>query len=341
MLSSPGPYGQQVAEQMAALNDESAEARAVAAESLGFLRAYDAEAALIARLQDQSQLVRRAAALALAWCGGRQSVPSLLDALHDKDWLTRQSAHVALTNLTGMEFPFDAAAPADQREAEMAVWRNWWATVRPNETPAQITELIASVPRPWLHRHRLTASSTYRGPLEVLLDGALGPRYWQTKNVPFPQSLTIDVGAAQEIGQVVVHQYGPRFVMTDYSLEVSEDNEHFQPVVRRKQRSPVRLVLDVGGKVARYIRLTSYASANPVYPTTFFEVEVHGPHLAQQDIDARDEMAPGTWRPRTGDCWRPGSFGDDLWVIGRGTTNGQRIAPHGLGGSSIAGTLER
>lgn len=289
--SAVNPYARQVAEKIAALEDSSAMARARAAESLGFLRAYDAEAALIERLDDESPSVRRAAAMALAWCGSRTAIRLLLDALEDIDWTTRQAAHVSLTNLTGMEFPFDAAADVRKRHAMTMVWRNWWARVRPDETPAEIRELLVNGPRPWLQRHRVTASSTYKGPPEVLLDGARGPRYWQTKNVPFPQSLTVDLGKPQAIDGVVIHQYGPDFVMTEYSLSVSDDNKHFESVMHRKERSPVRLVLSVGGRVARHIRITSHASANPKYPTTFFEIEVNGPNLVQNRLT--DELIWG------------------------------------------------
>ncbi|MFO7902266.1 MAG: HEAT repeat domain-containing protein [Pirellulaceae bacterium] len=275
-----GPYERQVSEHMAALDDSSAETRSGAAESLGFLRAYEAESALIERLDDESDAVRRAVAMALAWCGDRAAISPLLDALSDPDWLTRQAAHVSLTNLTGMEFPFDATATGRQRHAMAAKWRAWWEAVRPDETPPRVHKLVRDGPRPWLDRHRLMASSTYKGPPDVLLDGAYGPRYWQTKNVPFPQFLTIDVGKPREIDEVVVHQYGPGFVMTDYEVAVSQDNEAFESVLRRKERSPVRLVLDLNGRVARYIRIISHASANPTYPTTFFEVEVNGPNLS-------------------------------------------------------------
>ncbi|MFW6170849.1 MAG: HEAT repeat domain-containing protein, partial [Planctomycetota bacterium] len=64
-------------------------------------------------------------------------------------------------------------------------------------------------------------------------------------------------------------------------VAVSPDNERFESVLRRKEKSPVRLVLDLGGRVARYVRITSHDSANPTYPTTFFEVEVNGPNLSQ------------------------------------------------------------
>ncbi len=65
----------------------------------------------------------------------------------------------------------------------------------------------------------VTASTTYKGPPEVLLDGEIGPAFWQTKEVPFPQWVTIDLARETEVSRVVVHQYGPQFVMTDYETE--------------------------------------------------------------------------------------------------------------------------
>ena len=65
------PYEGQVADKIAKLGDDAPQIRAGAAESLGFLRAYSAEAALIRRLRDPAHEVRRQAAMALALCGGR------------------------------------------------------------------------------------------------------------------------------------------------------------------------------------------------------------------------------------------------------------------------------
>jgi hypothetical protein len=110
--TAPGPYDRQVAEHLNKLAADASPGRARAAEALGFLRAYAAEPALIARLEDPSVEVRRRATMALAWCGSRLAVPPLLQKLDDEDWLVRQAAHVSLTNLTGMEFPFDANARA-------------------------------------------------------------------------------------------------------------------------------------------------------------------------------------------------------------------------------------
>jgi HEAT repeat protein len=92
-----------------------AKPRAQAAELLGFLRAYRAEPALISALRDESEDVRLQAAMALGWCGGRAAVSPLIEALGDPSWTVRQAAHVALTNLTGMEFAFDALADRRQR----------------------------------------------------------------------------------------------------------------------------------------------------------------------------------------------------------------------------------
>jgi len=136
------PYNRQVRENLTALAATSPAVRARAAESLGFLRAYAAGAALAKRLRDdRSAEVRRNAALALAWCGDRGAVPPLLTSLDDRDWLAAQAAHVALTNLTGMEFPFNAAAPAPQRAAQAKAWRDWWAAVPPDRADGLLQTL--------------------------------------------------------------------------------------------------------------------------------------------------------------------------------------------------------
>jgi hypothetical protein len=102
------PYERQVAHLSARLAEGSPAERAGAAEALGFLRAEAAQAGLIAVLRDSDDSVRRQAAMALGWCGRREAVPPLLAALQDDAWLVRQAAYISLTNLTGLEFPFDA-----------------------------------------------------------------------------------------------------------------------------------------------------------------------------------------------------------------------------------------
>ena len=268
-----GPYNRQVAENVAKLGTESAEDRARAAEKLGFLRAYPAEGALIERLQDESVDVRRQATMALGWCGGRGAVSPLLKALDDDDWFTRQAAHVSLTNLTGMEFPFRSTASADARAAEAQRWRDWWATVPADRPPKEVLDLVVGA-KHWPSGYTVTASSTYRGPTSVLTDGRIGPEYWQTKNVPFPQWCTIDLGKPQKVAQVVVHQYGPGFVMTEYELATSMDNETFDVVEHKKGATPVELAITFPERTARYVRITSFGTVRPIYPTTFFEIEV-------------------------------------------------------------------
>ncbi len=287
--SAGGPYDRQVAEHVAKLSDERPAARARATEALGFLRAYSAESALIERLQDPTPEVRRQAAMALAWCGGRKAVPPLLAALDDCDWVTRQAAQVALTNLTGMEFLFDAFASDEARQKQAAAWRAWWAAVPAGQPPADVLDLLGDVKvsaeaiRPpeggttnALARGAVTVSSTYKGPPESLRDGQLGPGFWQTKLVPFPQWAVVDLGQARKVGRVAVHQHGPTFVMTDAELATSLDGKAFDAVVRCREATPVKWETKFPAREARYIRVTSHASKNPTYPTTFIEIEVDG-----------------------------------------------------------------
>jgi len=271
------PYRNQVTDNLAKLADESPTIRAGAAEALGYLRAYTAEAALISCLQDPDKHARREVAMALAWCGGRTAVSPLLKALDDKDWLVRQAAHISLTNLTGLEYPFDSLAAADQRKVQADRWRDWWAEVPVDRPPKEVMDLLKGANRLALAGNVL-ASTTYKGPPSILLDGEIGPAYWQTKNVPFPQWCTVDLGKVEEVDSVVIHQYGPEFVMTEYDLAVSLDNKEFEIVRREKGDSPVKLDMRFPKRKARYVRITSYGSKRPIYPTTFFEIEVGEPN---------------------------------------------------------------
>lgn len=272
----PGPYDRQVAEHVARLGAEQAKVRAGAAEALGFLRAYEAEPALLERLIDPSAEVRRQVAMALAWCGGRSSVTSLLQALDDEDWVTRQAAQVSLTNLTGMEYPFHATASPERRSAQTDVWRAWWATVPPDRPPVEVLALLEK-PKNLALGRPATVSTAYRGSPEQLTDGRVGPEFWQTKNVAFPQWCVIDLEQAAPISQVIVHQHGPALAMTEYELAVSLDNVAYEVVRRAKGPTEVQLVIDFPPRSARYVRMTSLGCRLPAYPTTFLEVEVLGP----------------------------------------------------------------
>ncbi|NQT12592.1 MAG: HEAT repeat domain-containing protein, partial [Planctomycetes bacterium] len=159
-----GPFDRQVADHLARLSSDSPKERAGAAEALGYLRAYAAEGALVGRLDDDSPLVRREAAMALGWSGGRNAIPRLLGALDDDDWLTRQAAHVSLTNLTGMEFPFDSSASPDRRSVEAETWRNWWATVPEDRAPDDVLALVtAPGPTAWRVERGLRALGVLGG----------------------------------------------------------------------------------------------------------------------------------------------------------------------------------
>ena len=278
------PYARQAVQQVELLGSLDAPVRLAAARALGHLRAREAAGALVERLTDESADVRRAVALALAWCGGRSSITSLLKALDDADWAVRQSAWVALTNLTGMELPFDGLAEAAVRQTQGEVWRKWWMSVPADAVPREVSAMLGGA-RNLALGTEATASTTYKGPASVVTDGRRGPRYFQTKLVPFPQWCMVDLGKPAEIGGVTVWQYGPRYSMTDYELSTSLDGKAFSAVHRKKIRPVEDLRFVFKPRVARYVRITSFASANPTYPTTFFEVQVH-PKASRERVRA-------------------------------------------------------
>jgi HEAT repeat protein len=143
-LSGASPYTNEIADEVRKLQSTSASTRMRAAEALGFLRAHASASALVSSLKDASPEVRVQAALALGWCGRREHVPELLALLDDPDWMVRQAAWVALTNLTGMEWPFDALAIPRDREAQANTWKQWWDTV-PTEHAAPSDALALAV----------------------------------------------------------------------------------------------------------------------------------------------------------------------------------------------------
>ncbi len=280
------PYDRQVAEKVNSLGHADSGVRMRAAEALGYLRAYDAAEPLAGALGDRAAEVRCAAAISLGWCGGRGQVEDLLEALDDRDWTVRQAAWVALTNLTGLEWPYDALAGQDERAAQAARWRDWWLDVPGNQVPSEVFKLVEGAQTEELALGcEVTASTTYKGPPGVLADGAAGGSYWQTKQAPFPQHCTVDLGAPKQAGCVVVHQYGPGFCMTDYELSASVDGESYEILVRESATPKPRLVFNFEPREVRYLRITSFASENPTYPTTFFEVAVYpdGPPSFQDD----------------------------------------------------------
>ena len=288
-----GPYDAQVAENVAKLSADRPLVRAAGTEALGFLRAYSAEGQMLDLLDDPDIEVRRQTAMALAWCGGRTSVPRLLGSLDDEDWVVRQAAHVSLTNLTGMEFPFTSTASTSVRNTQAKAWRDWWATVVSDRPPKEVLDLLVGYEN-LAGGRSATASTTYRGPADVLLDGEIGPDYWQTKNVKPPQWCTVDLDRTCRIGRVVIHQYSASFVMTEYELATSLDNKTFDVVKREKVRTPVELVVEFPPREVRYVRVTSFGSVNPKYPSTFFEIEING---AGEGNTAKVEFdEPVEWR---------------------------------------------
>ena len=141
-VSFANPFDAQVSENVAGLKSPEMRVRYRSAERLGYLRSDAAEPALLDVLGDDAAEVRRAATMALGWCGTRMSLGPLVDALDDRDWTVRQAAHVSLTNLSGMEFAFNALGNLEERRKQAEHWRQWLAAVSPDAAPQDILELL-------------------------------------------------------------------------------------------------------------------------------------------------------------------------------------------------------
>ena len=284
--ASQSPYDRQVGEACAKLAATDAGTRRVAVETLGVLRDFDHADALLAALDDPAAAVRRNAATALGWCGGRQHLATLASRLDDADWSVRQAAHVAMGNLSGMEFPFDGLAAEPLRRTQAAAWRAWIAELKPGVTPPAVLALITQPQFNLASGCPVTASSTYsrHGTPKILTDGHLDA-YWQTKDVPFPQSCTVDLKTPQEVACVIVHQFQANQVMTQYALESSVDGKSFKTVRTEKKTTDQRLVISFPPSKMRFIRIVALAGMKPRYPTTFSEIEVFATPPASKEIE--------------------------------------------------------
>jgi HEAT repeat protein len=277
------PYQRQAVERMANLKADDDADRQRAAEALGYLRYAPAAPALQLALTDPASAVRREAALALAWCGGRAALPPLCTALQDQDWSVRQAAWVALTNLTGMDFAFDALADRRMRNQQSAVWRQWVSELPAESVPPDVLALLGDLPKDPPTNDAagrpVEVSSCYIGggvlgqtsdPASIT-DGSL-KTLWMTKDVDFPQSCTIDLGEGVQVGRVIIHQHPP-FAMTEYSIELAVEPDEFIQVAHRAQAPSTTQTVSFEPRPARYLRINSLASRNPTYPTALLQVE--------------------------------------------------------------------
>ncbi|MFH1267254.1 MAG: HEAT repeat domain-containing protein, partial [Planctomycetota bacterium] len=279
-VSFAGPFDAQVNENIAGLRSPEARVRYRAAERLGYLRSCAAEPALIEALNDDAAEVRRAAAMALGWCGTRESLRPLTDSLDDNDWTVRQAAHVSLTNLTGVEFAFNALGKLEDRHKQAAHWQRWVAAIPANSAPPEILKLLEEKLEEEIVGigYAVQFSSVYKGSAEVLFDGRLRTGHWQTKNVKTPQWVLVDMVRPRAIDRVIVHQHSKPFVMTGWEVAVSVDGKTYKTVGEdRSGSSPVRLEVRFPRQSVRYVRVSSFGGVKLTYPTTITELEILAP----------------------------------------------------------------
>ena len=196
--------------------------------------------------------------MALARCGGRASVAPLLRALDDKVWLVRQAVHIALTNLTGMELPYESLAPADERRDQASAWRNWWSTVTPDKPPKEALRRLVGPKNAALGR-AASASTTYKGPPDVLTDGritsfgSVNPTYpttfFEIEVIKGQANFSDDEPIAwrQERGLRALGALGGRGA-AQAALETLGDRPLFSPEFRPATRAGIRALGRLGAE---------------------------------------------------------------------------------------------
>jgi HEAT repeat protein len=138
------PYTEDTQRYLNELNTSDQAQRAGAAEALGLMRCYTAEAPLLSALYHSDSALRRNASIALGRLGSRLCLYSLLESLRDADPSVAQAAHSALGNLTGMRFPFYSDAKADLLNEQIAAWTDWVVNLPYSSIPSDLQNLLDS-----------------------------------------------------------------------------------------------------------------------------------------------------------------------------------------------------
>ncbi len=278
-ICSEGPYGQQVQKNIALLKSPNSLTRAAAAERLGFMRALQAGNHLQPLASDLSKEVRREAVMALGWCGNRDSLPTLLKSLQNKEWTVAQSAWCALCNITGMNFPFDALGSAGIKVRQVKTWQNWVKENSAGKVPQEVKQLLNNCWNPNLaYRKKVIVSTNENEPgcgSKRLTDGERERLSWLVKKDGSSQYCQIDLKKQQEISCIMLYQSQLNRLITEYSVEVSNDGSNFNKIVHAQNKTLKEQEIYFAPVQARYVRLTVYDNTNENYLATIHEIEVY------------------------------------------------------------------
>lgn len=286
------PYQFQVAEKVRAFKSPNEKTRVAALESFGYLRDFSSADQLLPALKDSSPLVRREAVMALGWCGNRKHLNQLLGLLSDEDWTVSQAASIALTNITGMNFPFNAMGSTTKKKVQIKIWKEWVGHLKRGQIPQDCLDLLAHAFNPNFALRKKCSSKhtfkTFRSSPSRLTDGEREQSGWLA-TAGYPKDITVDLQKVESFSCVVIHQPEIQKSLTDFALEVSSDGLKFTQILRQKSSEEKELYVNFKMVNARYLRLVSFDSVDKNHAAAIYELEVYRvtPHTFQTERGLR------------------------------------------------------
>jgi hypothetical protein len=121
-----GPDGPTLAELVLETRSPRLGRRFSALHALHLRPETEALEALRTALADKSPRIRAYAAQLLGARRERTTAGELVALLRDEDASVREASHRALRLISGLDFPFDALGPEDERERQARSWEKWW-----------------------------------------------------------------------------------------------------------------------------------------------------------------------------------------------------------------------
>lgn len=113
---------------------------------------------------------------------------------------------------------------------------------------------------------------------------------WEALDHSYPQSITADLGDTYFLDTATIDWYTDNDGYFAYSVEVSEDGEHFITAAQyRKNVAYGRTMDNLENILARYVRITVHSCSNPIKCAAISDVRIHGWSMSSQEYEIDHE----------------------------------------------------